>query len=740
MSQETMQFMHNKDNNSIGREPNVLHLLNVFAANLEEKHLVFSEHIKQNNHLDLQAKIGKFMEAEIIKLLKEKKAKEPQSIASHIELDYSTFKAKKIKQIELVSVTTQIRKNTKTSNENRIIASPLTLIKNERAPLSPIKNFNVSCIDEHSRREGWSLAIERSPEQLPWMDSEIAIHEQSHNLPPSVGQENNFWTSNSNSKKNNQSSSKQNIGFASGKKISKIRDESELTPQKLIGDMVINMPKESSNKFIKKTPEPRSVSPIVDMVKGFFSSGYNYIMGSRSKEKPKPKATPTFKPKQETPTSQKSSIFGMNMYFSDKVSGTASKMAALLTLPPIAERLSDRIVRESKQTRFSEMFIEQKLSEEFAKQGSMDDPHLAIKRVTASLRANNGLYREHETSKTDDLLNKSMIRPANLDDDECTRIKRGSLSRTPFKPLRSVSVEEDTDSKAFLACLNEPCPNLEQVLELRRSESMPVQSSTNASSDLAANLSQNLTPRTESLQTGIQNGFKKSVFGPRDGVFMLPLNEDAQHIRTEQLSLEPSREDENSQFVASTAVKNYFAAAQLNAQTSDRESSIGYELSDGEDTDSDPDHDREEWKDVDKLSDCKTYSQTKHSKMLLDEVKKYCGPGYMQSHSELNPNDHRVKMAYTAMNLTESQFLELLEREKTPQKAHGNLQKKVLFVNNKRVPQWASDKEVVRKTVLAQNAFGHYRTVFRKMKPIKEFNIAEFFPGINPQILKNYHR
>lgn len=683
-------------------------------------------------------RLKKFMQAELIKLVQENQAKAPKKITSYIELDYSTFKAKKIKQIELVSTKSQGMKTTKLHSDNRIIASPLTLVKPERAPLSPIKNFNVPCIDEHSRPGGWSLGIEQPREKSKKFNEDLPFVDRSQNLPPSIGPDNNFWSSQAQTKENQFSNSKQNIGFASGKKISKIRDESELTPQKLVGDMVINLPKESVAKQQKKTPEKRTLSPIIDIVKGVFSSGYNFFMGSRSKEKPVPQHTPDFAARQPSPRNQQAGLTSGNLYLSGTPGGGMSKVAALLTLPVIAERLSERIERESKKPRFSEMYIEQKLSEEFAKQGGMHNPELAMQRVTLSLRASSRQQRDSQMPASNDLLNKSMINHDSLGIDEYTKMKRGSLSRTPFKPVRSVSVVEDSESKAFLDCLNHPGPDLEQLMELRRSESMPVQSSTNASSDLALNLSQNLTPHSE--HPGIINGFSKSPFGTL-GPFALPMSEDAQQIRPQNLSLEPSREEDTSQYIATTAAKNYFAAAQLNAQAPERESSMGYELSDCDETDdSDPDHDKEDWRDPQKLADCKSYSQSKNSKILLDEIRKYCGPGYMYAKSELNPNDHRVKMAYTALNLSESQFLSLLERQKTPQKAGAHDQNKVLFINNKRVPQWASDKEVVRKTVLAQNAFGHYRTVFRKMKPVKEFNISEFFPGLSPQVLKNYHR
>jgi hypothetical protein len=718
-SQTSLLSAQDKENTPPGRDPNILNLLKVFAANLDEKQLQFTQDIQNNPRFDLKAKIGKYMQDEMVRLLKEQMANSARIPAGYIELDYSTFKAKKIKQIDLiVTNNNQTKKSVKSSVNDRVFASPLTLVKPSKHD-SSAKNLRIQCIDDVNRPPGWSLDIERPKDESNCLEKELGIREKENStfFAP-VAQPQNLWTP-SKSKQKESSTSKGQIGvMMSGKKISKIRDESELTPQKLFGDLVVSIPKTDKIGHSNKKDSPaRSKSPILDKFKEFFTSSYKYIMGAaESKEK---KNTPDFP---HTPP-------GDLIRSSQKINMDA-KLSNLLKLPAISERLSERIAHDSKQPRYSEMLVEQKLAEEFEKQGNMDMPHLAMKRVSESLR-----YQQKKKSEcSEDQLNKSMINfAANHEEDEIKQ-KRGSLSRTPFKQIKSLSMHEDTDSKAFYACLSDNPPPTDHALDIQRSESLPIQTSTTASSNPQEALNQNQATEDSSKAYNSSEpcGFASQILGL--------ISEDTQQNRTQEGSLGASREEDTSQYVPNTAAKSYWEAAKILAQQHERDSSVGYEFS--EDDNDDPDDgngDQEEWRDPDFLSDCKTYSQQKHGRLLLEEIKKYCGPDYMNPSIQLNPDDCKVKQAYSAMNLSESQFMSLLDRQKTPIKSQTHKQK-VLFINQQRIPQWAADKDLIRRSVLMQNAYGHYRAVFKKMKPLKEFNIAEFFPELNPKVLSNYQR
>lgn len=727
MSKLVTSAMQDKENTPPGGSPHLLNLLEAFVDNLEERKLKFEHDVRNSQRYNVEAKIAHFMEEEMRKILVQRKVVQLVSYKSHVELDYSTYKAgKKIKQIQLIEATAP-KKSVKISAGHGIIQTPLTLAKHSSFRQSEVKDVKVPSFNDFNNTSRWSVGIEISKEQTNSLGQNASSkdHELSQHLLPSIQvpqaqQGPTFWDI---EKPQMSITSASKLSAYSGKKVSKIRDESELTPQKLFDDYHDSQfPKKQPDASKKQSPA-RSKSPILDKVKSFFSSGYNFLMGSRENTANKA-LTPGFQAKDAS--SNFNENLQANRQSQDGTGGKNSKFVAMLNMPAISERLSDRIARESKKPRISEWEMEQKLAEEFDKQGNMDNPHLAVQRINKSLQAKLSTQRDSRSYTTGEFLNKSMINVPNTDEDDEIKQKRGSLSRTPFKAIKSVSMEEDTDSKAFYACLNETGPSLHQVLQLARSESLPPQGSNSFyAEDQTQGMHSNLIqPETQGQQQVFDHG---------------ELNKDTQPVRTQEGSLGISREEDNSQFVPNTVVKGYFEAAQMHAQADERESSMGYELSDTEKEHSNPDHDVEEWREIDPFSDCKTYSQQKSSRMLLDEIKKHCGMGaHLGQPCELNPQDHRVKKAYSAMNLSEHQFMDLLERQKTPIKNTNS--NKVLFVNEKRVPQWASDREFVRKTVLAQNAFGQYRAVFKKMKPLKEFNVAEFFPEIQTEILASYHR
>lgn len=153
-----------------------------------------------------------------------------------------------------------------------------------------------------------------------------------------------------------------------------------------------------------------------------------------------------------------------------------------------------------------------------------------------------------------------------------------------------------------------------------------------------------------------------------------------------------------------------------------------YNISDVEDSDQELDT-QEVWKDEDDSFLDRSCSNS-NTRLLFKEE-------YLKIRNKY-PNDPLDDLVLfnkrSGMNLNETEFKSLVKMA-TPVKAKTG--KKVLFINNKRVPEWARDLKAIGKEVITQNTFGRYKQVFGKVKQIKLLEVNKFF---RPELLRNYKR
>lgn len=158
------------------------------------------------------------------------------------------------------------------------------------------------------------------------------------------------------------------------------------------------------------------------------------------------------------------------------------------------------------------------------------------------------------------------------------------------------------------------------------------------------------------------------------------------------------------------------------------ESKYQYEISDVEDSDQELDT-NETWKDEDDVfleRSCPNSNTRLALKEEFEKVRKMY-PGDPIS-------DIKLFNKRSGLNLSQTEFQDLLKM-KTPNKPKSD--KRVLFINNKRVPDWAKDLKGIGKEVIAQNTFGRYKQVFGKVKHIKFLPVENFF---RPELLRQYKR
>jgi len=165
----------------------------------------------------------------------------------------------------------------------------------------------------------------------------------------------------------------------------------------------------------------------------------------------------------------------------------------------------------------------------------------------------------------------------------------------------------------------------------------------------------------------------------------------------------------------------------------ERENSADYSITDYSNSSDEADR-TEEWRDAaDADFSPESYSKTKYKQGLMAEIGKV-----YKMHPHEDFSDIKIFNSKSGLNLTKEEFDKISRASKTPVRPpHSSVpKKKVLFINNKRVPTWATDKEALRKKVLAQNALGRYKVTFGKVKPLKQLDISEFFPE---KLARLYH-
>lgn len=127
----------------------------------------------------------------------------------------------------------------------------------------------------------------------------------------------------------------------------------------------------------------------------------------------------------------------------------------------------------------------------------------------------------------------------------------------------------------------------------------------------------------------------------------------------------------------------------------------------------------EEWRDVDPEEDNHTLTKSKFQMMLIQEIDKANKESKNFGDLDLSVINSRTGMQFTREEIEE------LERVKfTPRKP---AKKKVLFVNNKKVPSWAIDKEALKRKVVNQVRDKKYHTTFGRLKPMKFFDVHKYF-------------
>lgn len=153
-----------------------------------------------------------------------------------------------------------------------------------------------------------------------------------------------------------------------------------------------------------------------------------------------------------------------------------------------------------------------------------------------------------------------------------------------------------------------------------------------------------------------------------------------------------------------------------------------YQISDVENSDQELDT-HEVWKDEEDLNFDRSCSNSNTRLALKEEFDK------VRNKFPNDPiNDIKLFNKRSGLNLSQTEFNDLLKM-KTPAKPKNG--KKVLFINDKKVPEWARDMKAIGKEVIAQNTFGRYKQVFGKLKHIKLLDPYKFF---RPELLRNYKR
>ena len=161
----------------------------------------------------------------------------------------------------------------------------------------------------------------------------------------------------------------------------------------------------------------------------------------------------------------------------------------------------------------------------------------------------------------------------------------------------------------------------------------------------------------------------------------------------------------------------------------EREVSYQYQISEVEDSDQDL-NTQEVWKEEEDSCMLRSYSNSNTRNAFKEEFKKI-----RSKFPNDPPNDLKLFNKRSGLNLSQTEFQDLV-RLNTPAKAPTK-KRKVLWINNKRVPDWAADLKAIGKEVIAQNTFGRYKQVFGKVKHIKMLEVHRFF---RPELLKNYKR
>ena len=159
-----------------------------------------------------------------------------------------------------------------------------------------------------------------------------------------------------------------------------------------------------------------------------------------------------------------------------------------------------------------------------------------------------------------------------------------------------------------------------------------------------------------------------------------------------------------------------------------RSNSPSYSISSVSDSEAEPNH-QEEWRDAQSvLLEEESGSKTKYHIMLIGELE-----NMRKMYPDDPSDDIQLLKKKSGISLTKDQY-QALEKAKTPSKPStlkpadkADPKSKVLYINDKRVPAWASDKSQLKTRVTAQIAFGMYKTVIGKLKPVKQLDLSDFF-------------
>ena len=178
----------------------------------------------------------------------------------------------------------------------------------------------------------------------------------------------------------------------------------------------------------------------------------------------------------------------------------------------------------------------------------------------------------------------------------------------------------------------------------------------------------------------------------------------------------------HSQYPLTTCSKAALGLNMLAAQ----EDSEGYEMTDGEDEEEGSG--KEEWRYVSEFEDIKTYSNSKNSQAYLKALEDHVVHLKKQGKTE-----EEIQEGLRTAGHSE----EVIKRIQSLASSSHDERKKVLFINNKRVPEWATQKDFINMQVLRQNVFGDYKKVFGKLKPVKQLKTDEFF---DMKKIKNFRR
>lgn len=171
-----------------------------------------------------------------------------------------------------------------------------------------------------------------------------------------------------------------------------------------------------------------------------------------------------------------------------------------------------------------------------------------------------------------------------------------------------------------------------------------------------------------------------------------------------------------------------FLPPQTEPQQAPRSYSPSYSISSVSDSEAEPNH-QEEWRDANsEAQDDESGSKTKYHIMLIGEIE-----NMRKMYPDDPSDDIQLLKKKSGISLTKDQY-QALEKAKTPSKtsmlkptSRPEPKNKVLFINDKRVPAWASDKSQLKTRVTAQIGFGMYKTVIGKLKPLKQLDLSDFF-------------